>query len=103
MHNWGEAMKFRITLIVLVVAMFGGCAVAHQTVMPDGRKGLSINCSGSAMTWNNCYEKAGEQCPGGYDIISKDGDGTSGFGAGNGWAFGSAASTRTLLVACKSI
>lgn len=82
--------------------LLSGCAVAHKTVMPDGRHGLSINCSGSAMSWNSCYEKAGDQCPQGYDIISKDGDGGNAVAAGNSsfWAAG-AANTRTLMVACK--
>lgn len=87
--------------LVAAGGLLSGCAVSHQTVMPDGRKGYSINCSGSAMSWNYCYEKAGEQCPTGYDILSKDGDVNAGFGAGNGWAAGAAGSTRTLLVACK--
>lgn len=91
-----------VCVLTFSAAALSGCAIAHKTVMPDGRQGLSINCSGAAMSWNNCYEKAGDQCPRGYDIISKDGDGVAGFGAGSGWAAGTAASTRTLMVACKS-
>jgi hypothetical protein len=93
-------MKIMAALASAVV--LSGCAVSHQTVMPDGRKGLSINCSGSAMSWNQCYEKAGDQCPNGYDIISKDGDGGDAMaGGGNGlWAAGSA-NTRSLMVTCK--
>jgi len=93
-------MRNLVALLAMSAAL-SGCAIAHQTVMPDGRQGLSINCSGAAQTWNSCYEKAGEQCPHGYDIVGKDGDGVAGFGAGNGWAAGSASATRTLLVACK--
>jgi hypothetical protein len=89
-------------LIAGLVLGLTGCAVAHKTVMPDGRQGLSINCSGSAMAWNQCYEKAGEQCPHGYDVISKDGDGGNAVAGGNGsfWAAGSA-NTRSMLIACK--
>lgn len=93
-------MKKWIALSAVVA--LSGCAVSHKTVMPDGRQGLSINCSGTAMSWNNCYEKAGEQCPHGYDIISKDGDGGNAMaGGGSGfWAAGSA-NTRSLMVTCK--
>lgn len=97
-------MKIYVAIAVMALApMLHGCAAAHQTVMPDGRHGLSINCSGGAMSWNQCYEKAGEKCPGGYDIISKDGDGGNAVAGGNSsfWAAG-AANTRTLLVACKT-
>lgn len=87
---------------VIVASSLSGCAVSHQTVMPDGRQGLSINCSGSAMTWNQCYEKAGEQCPHGYDIVSKDGDNAAMAGGGNGAWAASSATTRSLMVACKS-
>lgn len=93
----------RILSVAAIVASVGGCAVAHKTVMPDGRAGISINCSGAAMSWNYCYEKAGDKCPHGYDIISKDGDGGNAMaGGGQGGFFGSAGNTRSLMVSCKS-
>lgn len=86
----------------VVALVLSGCAASHQTVMPDGSRGLSINCSGSALSWNQCYEKAGDKCPHGYNIVSKDGDnGNASFGAGGGWAAGGVSNTRTLLVTCK--
>lgn len=93
----------KLVVALAVLAFLWGCAVAHKTVMPDGRQGLSINCSGSAMAWNQCYEKAGEQCPHGYDIISKDGDSGNAMAGGNNsfWAAG-ASNTRSMMIACKS-
>jgi hypothetical protein len=92
----------RIQVLVGAVFVLSGCAVAHQTVMPDGRSGLSINCSGSAMSWNQCYEKAGSSCPHGYDIVSKDGDSGNALAGGNGTFFAaSAANTRSMMVSCK--
>lgn len=89
-------------IIIAAIVFLSGCAVSHQTVMPSGQKGLSINCSGSAMSWNACYEKAGKQCPNGYDIVEKDGDsGNGSVAATGGWAVGGMASTRTMLVTCK--
>lgn len=89
-------------LCVLLAVCLTGCAVAHKTVTPDGRQGISINCSGSAMAWNQCYEKAGEQCPHGYDVLSKDGDGGNATAAGGGGFFGAGVSnTRSMLIACK--
>lgn len=75
-------MKMLIFTAVAALAL-SGCAASHQTVMPDGSRGLSINCSGPALSWNQCYEKAGDKCPHGYDIVRQDGDsGNASFGAG---------------------
>lgn len=93
----------RIAFALTVMAGLGGCAAAHQTVMPDGRAGLSINCSGAAMSWNQCYEKAGDRCPHGYDIISKDGDGGNGMAGGSrSGFFGASGNSRALMVSCKT-
>jgi hypothetical protein len=91
-------------LIYAVMAVIGlsACAVANKTIGPDGRQAISINCSGAALAWNQCYEKAGDMCPRGYDIISKDGDGGNAMaGGGSGWFGGSVNNTRTLFIACK--
>lgn len=94
-------MKRNIAILAFIAAL-AGCAASHQTVMPDGSRGLSINCSGPALSWNQCYEKAGDKCPHGYDIVRQDGDGgNASFGAGSGWAAGGVSNTRTLLVTCK--
>ena len=93
-------MRF-YTLVGAAIAL-SGCAIAHHTVMPDGRQGLSINCSGSAMSWNQCYEKAGDSCPHGYDVVTKDGDGGNATAGGNGTFFAaSAANTRSMMISCK--
>lgn len=92
----------RIEILVSAVFALSGCAIAHPTVMPDGRQGLSINCSGSAMAWNQCYEKAGDNCPHGYDVVSKDGDGNNAVAGGNGTFFAaSATNTRSMMISCK--
>lgn len=66
----------RITFILLLVFIFlGGCATAKKTYTSDGKEGYSITCSGSALNWGMCYEKAGEICGSkGYDVLEKSGD-----------------------------
>lgn len=96
-------MWIKVALGVVLLGSLSGCAAAHKTVLPDGRKGISLNCSGPLMTWNACYEKAGDACPSGYEIVAKDGDGGNGMAYGNRNGFGASSSnTRTLMVACKS-
>ena len=93
-------MKNILTLLVL--ATLGGCATASSTYLADGKQGLSIDCSGEAMSWAKCYEKAEASCAGtGYTIIGTDGspavkerDKTLGVDVGN-------FNSRNIVVACK--
>jgi len=65
--------------------------------MPDGKHGYSIDCSGSAVSMNKCYEKAAEVCPLGYNFYTKDESG--------GWlatsSFAGSTSLKGIMVSCK--
>jgi len=92
-------MKLFVPL--LFVAALGGYTTARMTVSPDGRRGVSIDCSGSS-SWNDCYEKAGQMCPGGYVVFSKDGDDGNTIAVANKNGFTSTQmATRSMLVACS--
>ena len=90
-------------LLAGIALALGGCAASTQTVLPRGVHGYSINCSGSALTWAQCYEKAGNLCPHGYKIIEQEGQ-TPGatVGASPTALFGTPIVDRTMLVQCKS-
>jgi hypothetical protein len=81
-----------------IIVSLLGCATAKQTVMPDGRQGYSIDCSGSAVSMNKCYEKAAQHCPLGYEILTKDESG--------GWlattTFAGSTSLKGIMIACKN-
>jgi len=79
-------MKLFVPLLLL--ATLTGCTTAKMTVTPDGRRGVSIDCSGSS-SWSGCYEKAGQMCPGGYAVGNK-----------NGFTSTQMA-TRSMLVSCS--
>jgi len=93
-------MKNVLTLLALVTLT--GCATASSTYLADGKQALSIDCSGEAMSWAKCYEKADASCAGtGYSIIATEGtpalaqsDKTLGVDVGN-------FKSRTIVVACK--
>ena len=93
-------MKSILTLLALVT--LGGCATASDTYLVNGKQGLSIDCSGEAMSWAKCYEKAEASCAGtGYTLIGtdgspavKEGEKTLGVDVGN-------FNSRTIVVACK--
>lgn len=79
-----------------------GCATVKTTYTADGRQGHSINCSGGALNWGACYEKAGELCgERGYDILQRSGDQQGSVAGTQMGLFGSVNQTRSLLVACK--
>jgi hypothetical protein len=93
-----------MTKILSIIAVLGltGCATAQNTYLKNGQQGLNIDCSGEAMSWAACYEKADASCAGtGYNIVStngtpqlKDDDKTLGVDVGN-------YKTRSVLVVCK--
>lgn len=93
-------MKKKLTLLVLL--SLGGCATASNTYLSNGKQGLSIDCSGEAMSWAKCYEKADASCAGtGYEVVGTDGspatkesDKTLGVDVGNFKA-------RNIVVTCK--
>ena len=38
---------------------------------PSGKSAYSMKCSGMGRTLDDCYKKAGEVCPSGYNIIDR--------------------------------
>lgn len=90
---------------VLLFALFvfiASCATSRETFMPDGGKGHSINCSGTALNWGMCYEKAGEICgEKGYDVIAGGSD-QGAIMAGNQYGlYGGSVMNRSMLIKCK--
>lgn len=64
----------RTPVLLALLSILGGCATASPTYLKNGNQGLNIDCSGQAMNWEKCYEKAQASCPSGnYHIIGKDG------------------------------
>jgi len=48
-----------------------GCAsvIPVKFVGPNGKTAYSMRCSGFGRTIQECYQKAGEVCPSGYNIV----------------------------------
>jgi hypothetical protein len=92
-----------LSLFLITLVSISGCTTGSKTYMPDGRVGYSINCSGTAFSWGNCFEKAGEICGSlGYDILSQAGEQGSVASANQSGFYGGSVMTRSLLIACKS-
>ena len=50
---------FRLLVTTLVLAL-AGCTSAKQITTPDGRQGYTVGCSGSVLSWEDCFERADE-------------------------------------------
>src|SRR5262245_42339708 len=93
-------------IILLAPLLLTACAVAKPTNLPDGRQGLSISCDGQGVGMNVCWEKAGELCPRGYDIVNKEHEstptGSTTWGRYTGLVgnYG-ATSNKSIMIACK--
>jgi hypothetical protein len=84
------------------VVCVSGCATASKTFTSDGKEGYSINCSGSALNWGMCYEKAGQLCgTKGYEVLEKSGDTGAMVAAGQYGLFGGSVINRSMIIKCK--
>ena len=92
----------KLVILLFSAALLGGCATARQTYTADGEQGYSINCSGSALNWGMCYEKAGEICGDkGYEVLEKSGDQGAMVSGTQYGLFGGSVINRTMIIKCK--
>ncbi len=64
---------YRLVLLCLLsLAALTACTTVKEVTLPDGTTGYNISCDGSIQTAAACMNKAGEICPGGYDVIAAD-------------------------------
>lgn len=91
-----------IMFIFALTILVSGCATSKKTYTSDGKAGYSIQCSGSALNWGMCYEKAGELCGArGYVVLEKSGD-TGALVSGSQFGlFGGTVINRSMIIKCK--
>ncbi len=86
-------------LFLIIVVIIGGCATSKKIYTSSGGEGYSINCSGSALNWGMCYEKAGALCgTKGYKVLEKSGDTGSIVTAGQYGLFGGSIINRSMII-----
>lgn len=88
--------------VILLASVLVGCATSSPTYAPDGSRAHSINCSGAALNWGMCYEKAGQLCKEkGYEVVAGGTDSNSTLIANQYGVYGGTAQTRSLVIKCK--
>ena len=78
--------------------LLGGCVTAKKTYTSDGKEGYSITCSGSALNWGMCYEKAEKICGyKGYKVLEKSSDQGAMFSANQFGIYGGSVINRSMI------
>lgn len=93
-------MSFKKVFIAAVPFCLTACASIEpqQFVGPNSKTAYSMKCSGMGRTLDACYKKAGEICPGGYNIIDRA-SGTVGIPMANGGTM--MAPQHNIAIECK--
>ena len=63
-------------LAAILVLAAAGCASVNPVPItgPSGRQGYAMQCSGMGRSIEQCYQVAGQKCPGGYQIVGRSSD-----------------------------
>jgi hypothetical protein len=89
------------TYLLFFIILYG-CVLVKNTYTSNGELGYSLNCSGSALNWPRCYEKAGNLCgTNGCGVVEKSGEQGSIASANMYNAFAMMTYNRSMVVKCK--
>lgn len=64
----------RIAAVALACGAVSACVSSDPITLPSGAPGQVIGCGGMFNSMLDCYRKAGEVCPHGYDIVGGPGE-----------------------------
>lgn len=92
----------RLVVIVVATAMLAACVSSKPTIAPDGKPGFAVSCNGGLHNIGDCYTKAGQLCPQGFNVIAGESGGPAFVGASGGVMYGGSIEKRTLIVECKT-
>jgi|BarGraIncu01121A_1022015.scaffolds.fasta_scaffold200349_1 hypothetical protein len=68
----GDSMK-QFFFMILIASLICGCTSVKKVYTSEGKEAYSLNCSGSALSWSNCYERAEDLCgTKGYVVLNKN-------------------------------
>lgn len=62
-------MKSMFLKLIVALVLFG-CASANKFYTQEGKEVYRIDCSGKHLSWDTCYETAGQTCTSkGYEFV----------------------------------
>jgi hypothetical protein len=67
-------MNYKLIPLASILLSLSSCATIDPIPLkgPNGNQGYTMRCSGMGRTLEMCYQKAGEVCPNGYNIVGQD-------------------------------
>ena len=91
-----------IIIFLFIATVLSGCATSSKTYTADGKEGYNITCSGSALNWGMCYEKAGQLCgTKGYEVLEKSGDQGALLSGNQYGLYAGSVINRSMIIKCK--
>jgi hypothetical protein len=91
-----------IALAALALLAIVACTTVEETYGPSGNPAYTLECSGTALSWGDCYAKAGKICKErGYEVVQRSDEGGATGSAGSFGAFGSSLHFRSMTIECR--
>jgi hypothetical protein len=89
-------------LVATLMLTLAGCTSAKPITTPDGRQGYTVECSGSVLSWEDCFERADNLCRGrNYDVFTRVGKEGALVAAEPRHLHDNPTHNRTMVIACK--
>ena len=89
-------------LVATLVFALASCTAAKPITTPDGRQGYTVGCSGSVLSWEDCFERAAEICEGrSYDVFTRVGEEGALVAAEPQHLHDRTTPNRSMVIACK--
>ena len=98
----GALPRLSRLLVATLVLALAGCTSAKPMTTPDGRQGYTVGCSGSVLSWEDCFERADDICKGrNYDVFTRVGEEGALIAAEPQHLHDNPTHTRSMVIACK--
>ena len=92
----------KLLLPIFLLSLLMACATSKEIEIAEGQIGYSIECSGDALNWSLCYEKAGQICDEkGFEILDKTGGTGVVVVSAEDDAYGESGPNRSMVIKCR--
>jgi hypothetical protein len=93
----------KMLMLIFSCLLLSSCATVTKTYGPNGKQAYSLNCSGTARSWDTCFKSAGDICgASGYTVLNQTSEGISNTSLTSAGFFSSSSSARTMLIECQN-